>query len=91
MLVWTLFKTCNPIGRNLRPKFDIHLIFITKIKLVNFVFRLLRSKLAFTVCFHIDAVTIYGGVAQFVGEPNSNRKVASVIPTLGISRCCILF
>ena len=30
------------------------------------------------------------GVAQSVKAPNSNCKVASSMPTLGITRCCIL-
>ena len=32
-----------------------------------------------------------GSVAQLVRTPNSNRKVANSMPTLGITRCCGVF
>ena len=31
-----------------------------------------------------------GDVARSVRAPNSNRKVASSMPTLGVTRCCVL-
>ena len=33
---------------------------------------------------------VSGGVAQSVKTPKSNHKVASLVPTLGITRYCVL-
>ena len=35
-------------------------------------------------------ICLIDGVAQLVRAPNSNRRVATPMPTLGITRCCLL-